>query len=156
MEFGGKYLLAAPRDAVWDALNDAETLKAAIPGCTRIDWTSDDELEVVIAVNLGLAKPTFTGDLTLSNINPAVKYTLSGKGRGGLLGLAHGAADITLVDHEDGTVLEFSASGGASGQIMRLGKKIIGSSAQTVIDRFFERFAAAMDTSITPLHAQKT
>lgn len=152
MEFGGRYLLTAPRLAVWAALNDAETLRAAIPGCSKISWTSDTELEAIITVNLGVVKPTFKGDLVLSDIEPAVKYTLAGKGRGGLLGLAHGTANITLDDHADGTLLAFTADGGASGQIMRLGRAIVGASAQKIIDHFFERFGDAMGTSVTPLH----
>lgn len=152
MEFGGEYLLRAPRLKVWDALNNTEILKATIPGCTRIDWVSDRQLEAVVTVNLGIAKPSFAGDLTLSDIEPAVSYTLSGKGRGGLLGMAHGNADITLDDHLNGTRLKFVATGGASGQIMKLGKTIIGSSAQRVIDGFFNRFAAAMAVEIEALH----
>lgn len=154
MDFSGKYLLGAPRDQVWQALNDAEVLKQTIPGCEHIEWIGDNDLEVTIAVNLGVAKPTFVGDLTLSNVDPGVSYTLAGKGRGGWLGLASGQADITLkdADTDEGTVLEFAAEGGASGQIMAIGKTLIGASAQKVIDRFFVRFAEAMDTTITPLH----
>ena len=54
MEFGGKYLVAAPRLKVWEALNDTEILRATIPGCRRIDWTSETALEIEIEVNLGL------------------------------------------------------------------------------------------------------
>lgn len=151
MEFGGRYVLAAPRLSVWTALNDTEMLKAAIPGCRRIDWTGPTSLELEIRVELGIVHPVFTGDLTLSDIVPAQSYRLSGRGRGGLLGLAHGAADIILADHPDGTELRFVAEGGASGQIMRLGKALIGHSAQRVIDGFFERFAEAMQVGITVL-----
>ena len=66
-------------------------------------------------------------------------------------GLAHGAANITLADDPGGTALAFAAEGGASGQLMRLGRGLIGNSAQKVIDGFFERFAAAMGTGITAL-----
>ena len=148
MDFGGRYLLAAPRQDVWAALNDTAVLKATIPGCQRIDWTSENTLELQIKVSLGVVHPVFTGDLTLSNVLPARSYTLSGKGRGGILGLAEGAADITLADAGEGCELAFQARGGASGQIMRLGKTLIGNSAQKVIDGFFERFAEAMGTSI--------
>lgn len=150
MKFSGRYQFDAPRREVWDALNDAEMLKAAIPRCTKLVWVSDCALEATIEVNLGLVKPTFTGDLVLSNVDPAVKYTLSGSGRGGLLGLAHGAADIALRDRRDGTLLTFTAEAGASGQIMRLGKNLVGASAQRIIDGFFLQFADAMQVSITP------
>lgn len=154
MEFGGRYRIAASRAAVWAALNDTEVLKAAIPGCHRIDWSGDSALDLEIKVNLGVVHPIFKGGLTLSNIMPARHYTLSGKGKGGLLGLAEGSADIVLSDLEDDTLLVFHANGGASGQIMRLGKAIIGNSAQKVIDGFFERFGEAMGAGVTPLGAE--
>jgi uncharacterized protein len=151
MQFGGRYIIAAPRLVVWAALNDTEVLKAAIPGCHRIEWEGETGLALEIKVNLGVVNPVFKGGLTLSNIEPARSYTLTGKGKGGLLGLAEGSADIALLDHGEQTQLVFTANGGASGQIMRLGKAIIGNSAQKVIDGFFERFGQAMGAEVTPL-----
>jgi len=151
MEFGGKYLFSAPRDRVWAALNDTAVLKAAIPGCSRLDWTGATTLECEIKVNLGLMSPTFTGDLELRDIDPAVRYTLAGRGRGGLLGKAEAAADIALTDAPGGTELLFTANGGADGGIMKLGKAVIGNSAQKIIDGFFERIGEAMSVTVTPL-----
>ena len=151
MDFGGRYVIVAPRVAVWAALNDTEVLKAAIPGCHKIAWSSPSTLDLEIKVNLGVVHPVFKGDLALTGIVPAERYTLTGKGRGGLLGLAEGSADIILADAGEDTLLVFAAQGGASGQIMRLGKAIIGNSAQKVIDGFFERFGEAMGAKVTPL-----
>lgn len=151
MEFGGHYIIAAPRIAVWAALNDTAVLKAAIPGCHKIEWAGETSLDLEIKVNLGVMQPVFKGELALSDITPAQRYTLSGRGKGGLLGLAEGSADIILSDEGEQTRLRFVADGGASGQIMRLGKSLIGNSAQRVIDGFFERFGAAMGAEVTPL-----
>lgn len=151
MEFGGRYQIAADRRAVWEALNDPDILKAAIPGCSRIAWTGPASLDLDITVNLGVMKPVFKGELLLSDVEPAERYRLAGKGKGGLLGLAEGAANIALADSEGGTLLAFTAEGGASGQIMKLGKAIVGNSAQKIIDGFFERFATAMGAEIIPL-----
>ena len=151
MDFGGRYIIAAPREAVWAALNDTAMLKAAIPGRHAIEWSSKTALDLEIKVNLGMIKPVFKGDLTLSNIVPAERYTLSGRGKGGLLGLAEGAANIVLSDHGADTLLVFGAEGGASGQIMKLGKAMIGNSAQRIIDGFFQRFGNAMGAEVTPL-----
>lgn len=151
MDFGGRYRIAAPRVAVWAALNDTAMLKAAIPGCHKIAWSTATTLDLEIKVNLGVVHPVFKGDLVLTDIVPAERYTLTGRGKGGLLGLAEGSADIILDDAGDETLLVFAAQGGASGQIMRLGKAIIGNSAQKVIDGFFERFGAAMGAEVTPL-----
>ena len=151
MDFGGRYRIAAPRSAVWAALNDTAMLKATIPGCHRIEWAGEAALDLEIKVNLGVAHPVFKGELELSDIVPAERYTLSGRGKGGLLGLAEGSADIVLADAGAETLLVFTAKGGASGQIMRLGKAIIGNSAQKVIDGFFERFGDAMGAEVTAL-----
>lgn len=151
MDFGGRYIIAAPRDRVWAALNDAAMLKAAIPGCDSIEWRDETALDLAIKVNLGVVHPTFRGELTLSNIVPAERYTLSGRGKGGLLGMAEGSADIVLTDEGENTRLEFGATGGGSGQLMKLGKAVIGNSAQKIIDGFFERFGAAMGAEVTPL-----
>ena len=153
MEFGGKYLVSAPRQAVWKALNDTQVLKATIPGCRRIDWTGETTLELEIEVNLGLMQPVFSGDLELRDIVPAERYTLAGKGRGGLLGKAEAAADIVLTDAGHDTQLVFVANGGADGGIMKFGKALIGSSAQKVIDGFFERFGEAMGVEVKPITA---
>jgi carbon monoxide dehydrogenase subunit G len=117
MEFGGRYKMTAPRVRIWAALNDPEMLKAAIPGCSLIEWSGPEMLDLEIKVNLGVVKPTFRGELVLSNIVPAESYTLSGRGKGGMLGLAEGSADVALADDGDDTILTFTANGGASGQI---------------------------------------
>ena len=102
-----------------------------------------------------MVHPVFKGDLALTGIVPAERYTLTGRGKGGLLGLAEGSADIVLSDRGEQTLLVFDAKGGASGQIMKLGKAIIGNSAQKIIDGFFERFGAAMGAEVTPLPVEE-
>ena len=151
MQFSGRYRLAASRDAVWAALNDTAVLGAAIPGCQRLDWAGPEQLKLELRANLGLIQPVFRGELLLSKVVPARSYTLTGRGRGGLLGQAEGSAEISLSDAGEGTEMEFLAHGGGSGQLMRLGQALIGNSAQRVIDGFFARFAAAMDVGITAL-----
>jgi uncharacterized protein len=151
MDFGGRYRVSAGRQDVWHALNNTEVLKACIPGAKRLDWTGESSLELELQVNLGLVKPVFRGDLTLSGVVPAERYTLSGKGKGGVLGLAHGAADIVLSDAGDATELVFTARGSASPRIMQFGSALIGDRAQKVIDGFFERFGEAMGADVTPL-----
>ncbi len=173
MDFYGSYLVLANRQTVWRALNDAAVLKSAIPGCHHIAWVSETSLDLKIKINLGIIHPIFAGQLELSDVEPAKNYVLKGRGHGRILGLAHGSAAISLSDiNQDGsdaalerfvrqlqnsgalgasdeiTWLEFCANGGASPRIMALGKKIVGGSAQKVIDRFFIRFAQAIDTKV--------
>ncbi len=151
MEFGGRYLFATPRAALWAALNDAAVLKACIPGCQRLEWTSETTLAIEVKVDLGPIHPTLKGELTLANVIPAWSHTLTGRGKGGLLGLAEASADIVLTDAEGGTELSFRAHGGASGRIMQMGRALIGSRAQAIIDGFVAHFGEVMGVEVTPL-----
>jgi carbon monoxide dehydrogenase subunit G len=40
----GEYRIPAPRQRVWEALNDPEILKAAITGCEQLEKISDEEM----------------------------------------------------------------------------------------------------------------
>jgi carbon monoxide dehydrogenase subunit G len=151
VDFGGRYLFGAKRDEVWAALNDTRVLAAVIPGCERIGWTGPDSLDLTIKVSLGFLHPTFAGELRLTNIDPARSYTLTGRGKGGVLGMAQASADITLSDDPGGTRLVFAAVGKADGGIMRLGRALIGNSAQKLIDGFFEAIGREMAVEVTPL-----
>jgi len=151
MDFGGRYLFGAARAELWAALNDTRILAAVIPGCERIAWTGPATLDLTLRVNLGVLHPTFAGELSLSDVRPAERYTLTGRGKGGVLGFAGAAADISLVDAPDGTILSFAAIGSADGTILRLGRKLIGNSAQQVIDGFFEAIAREMPATVTAL-----
>ena len=150
MEFGGRYRLSAPRAVVWAALNDTEKLRAAIPGCRRLDWTGPDELALELEVGLGVVKMSFSGDLSLRDVEPARSYTLSGRGRG-VMGKAEGAARIVLTDLGDDTELRFTAVGGADSALMKLGRTLLGRTAQKVIDHFFSRFGESFGAEVTSL-----
>ena len=150
MEFSGRYRFTAPRTAVWGALNDADKLRAAIPGCRRLEWTGRDSLELELEVGLGIMKAVFAGDLSLHDVVPAERYTLSGRGKG-MLGRAEGAAKITLSDLGEDTELRFSAVGGADNTIMKLGKTLLGNAAQKMIDHFFSRFGETFGATVTPI-----
>ena len=156
MQFGGRYRIGATRNQVWSALNDAEILKRTIPGCSRIEWVGDNALEAAITVDFGVVKPTFTGGFEMLDVVPAEHWTLSGQGKGGLLGLAHGSADVALSDDGADCILAFTATAGASNAIMKLGKALIGGAAQRVIDHFIARFAEAMGARFEALPHELT
>jgi len=43
MDMTGERRIPAPRQTVWEGLNDPEILKQAIPGCQEIEKVSDTE-----------------------------------------------------------------------------------------------------------------
>jgi uncharacterized protein len=143
MDLTGEERIAAPRQAVWDALNDIETLRDCIPGCEDIERLSPTEIRAALKVNLGIVKVRFHGMLELSNMNPPASYTISGHGEGSIAGFAHGVTDVTLTEDGDETILSYAIRGDAGGKIAQLGTRLLGSVARKVADRFFANIAEA-------------
>ena len=109
MEMSGKHQIAAPRQQVWDALNDPEVLKACIPGCEDIDKLSDTEMTAVVVAKVGPVKAKFRGKVVLSDVDAPNGYTISGEGQGGVAGFGKGSAEVSLSEVEGGTVLEYQS-----------------------------------------------
>src|SRR5689334_13771413 len=49
----GEFVLPADRATVWARLNDADTLRASIPGCESLEKLSDTELQAAVKVKIG-------------------------------------------------------------------------------------------------------
>lgn len=81
MDLTGQERIAAPREAVWNALNDIETLKACIPGCDNLERINEHQIRAGIKVSFGVMKVGFHGLLELSNMVPPHSYTISGKAK---------------------------------------------------------------------------
>lgn len=140
MDMTGEYQIAAPRDVVWAALNDAEVLKACIPGCQELEKTSDTEMNARVVLKIGPVKAKFKGEVELINIAPPASYTIQGEGSGGIAGFAKGHADVVLTEDGEGTILNFTAHANVGGKIAQLGSRLIDSTAKKLANKFFDNF----------------
>lgn len=133
--------IAAPRAVVWAALNDPDVLKACIPGCESIERLGENELQALVTLKIGPVKASFSGKVTLSNIDPPNGYTISGEGQGGAAGHARGGADVRLEEDGEETVLHYTVRAEVGGKIAQLGSRLIDATAKKLAGEFFERFA---------------
>ena len=141
MEMHASRVIAADRMTVWAALNDAEVLKACIPGCDELTGSPAEGFAATVTQKVGPVKATFRGEVTLSDIVPGESYTISGEGKGGVAGFAKGGAQVRLSDAETGgTVLSYDVSAKVGVKIAQLGSRLVDSFAQKMADQFFERF----------------
>ena len=144
MTMSGEYQLAVPREIVWGKLNDAETLKACIPGCEQLEKVSETEFQAVATTKIGPVKAKFKGKVTLSDLDPPNGYTISGQGDGGVAGFAKGGATVKLLPKDGGTLLSYAVEAQIGGKLAQLGQRLINGAAKKVADEFFQNFAAAV------------
>jgi len=141
MDMSGEYVIAAPRQAVWEALNDPEILKQCIPGCESVDKTSDTSFEAKVTAKVGPVRAKFSGKVNMSDIDPPNGYTISGEGTGGAAGFAKGGAKVALSDDPEGTKLEYSVDATVGGKLAQIGSRLIDSTAKKMANDFFGKFA---------------
>ncbi len=141
----GERILPADRATVWARLNDAETLKASIPGCESLEKLSDTELQAVAKVKIGPVSARFKGKVNLTDIDAPNSYRISGQGEGGIAGFAKGGANVRLSDAEGGaTRLSYEVDAQVGGKIAQLGSRLIDSTAKKLAEQFFTNFANAL------------
>ncbi len=147
MTMNGEVQLPALRDVVWAKLNDADVLKACIPGCEELQKLSDTEFQAVATQKIGPVKAKFKGKVTLSDLDPPNGYRISGQGDGGVAGFAKGGATVRLAPNDGGTLLSYDVEAQIGGKLAQLGQRLINGAAKKVADDFFQRFAAAVSPS---------
>jgi len=141
MTMNGEYLLPATKEVVWQKLNDAETLKACIPGCEELTKTSDTSFEATASIKIGPVKARFKGKVDLTDLDPPNGYRISGEGSGGVAGFAKGGAVVTLTEDGGDTILKYDVDAQVGGKIAQVGARLITGTAKKLADQFFGKFA---------------
>ena len=146
MELKQSQDIPLPIDEVWAALNNDEILAKAIPGCQELTKLSDTELTAKVKLKIGPVSATFTGEVTLSELNPPRSYVISGSGKGGVAGGATGSARVELepIDDGAGTRLNYEVDAAVTGKIAQLGSRLIESTAKKLATKFFTNFITTL------------
>ena len=144
MDIKGEYRIEAPREKVFAALNDAEVLKACIPGCESLEKLSDTEMTAKVRLRIGPVSAAFSGKVTLSDIDPPNGYKISGEGQGGVAGFAKGGAVVKLAEEGATTVLTYEVDAQVGGKIAQVGARLIQGTAKKLADQFFGKFAESV------------
>jgi uncharacterized protein len=151
MDMTGERRIEAPRQAVWQALNDPVVLKASIPGCETLEKLSDTDMKATAAVKIGPISARFTGAVHLTDLDPPNGYSIGGEGQGGVAGFAKGGAKVRLEDAGTGTLLYYEVHAQVGGKIAQLGARLIDASAKQMADAFFDRFSREVAPPPAPI-----
>jgi carbon monoxide dehydrogenase subunit G len=154
MDMTGEYRIPAPRQKVWEALNDPEILRQCIPGCEEIVKLSDVEWTAKVTAKVGPVKAKFGGKVTLSDLDPPNGYTITGEGTGGAAGFAKGGAVVKLTDEPGITVLAYTVKANVGGKLAQIGSRLIDGASRKMADEFFSQFAEIVGGGAAPAAAE--
>ncbi len=150
MEMTGERRIPAPRQVVWERLNDPETLKACIPGCESVEKTGDNEFTAKVTAKVGPVRAKFSGKVTMTDLDPPAGYTITGEGTGGVAGFAKGSAKVSLEEDGGETILRYGVQAQVGGKLAQIGSRLIDATARKLAEEFFSRFAGVTDPEAAP------
>ena len=137
MKITGTVTISAPRQKVWDALNDPAVLSKAIPGCEKFEKIGDEEYAITQTVGIASIRGRYTGKMAMRDKKPPESCTLKieGKGPGGFV---NGTAKVTLPDGGDKTELSYDSDMQVGGLLASLGSRLIEPVAKQLVGQFFK------------------
>ena len=144
MKLAGSYKLNVKKEIVWQALNNPDILKQCIPGCESFEKKSDTIFNATATNQIGPMNATFSGTVTLSNIQDNQSYTLSGEGQSSV-GFVNGSADVKLTEENESTTLSYEVDVNVGGKVAQLGSRLIDGVAKKMSNYFFGRFSDLVD-----------
>jgi uncharacterized protein len=140
----GQFVVPADQLTVWTKLNDPDVLKACISGCDSVEKLDDTHLLAIAKVKVGPLRATIRGSIELQDVDAPNGCRIVGKGEGGLLGFASGAADLRLIEGPEGTTISYAVEALVGGRLTKLAGPLIDGVAQRIAQRFFAAFSAVV------------
>lgn len=156
MRMTSQQRIAAPRQRVWEALNDPEILRASVPGCQTIDKESDVRFTGTVEVKVGPIGARFKGVVSLEDIDPGNSYTLVIEGSGGIAGSAKGSAKVRLSEDAGNTIIHYDVDAQVGGRMAQLGGPVIDATAKQLAGVFFGRFGDIVSGVAKPAAPART
>jgi len=148
MKVTGTALFDAPREQVWEALNDPAVLVRTIPGCQRLESIGPDAYTMTLTAGVASIKGLYSGEVRLTEQAPLDTFVLeaSGSGTPGTVS----ASVLVRLSEEDGTdgprtSLTYDADAAVGGMIAGVGQRMLAGAAKKTAGEFF----SAVDDLLT-------
>ncbi|HTI17495.1 MAG TPA: SRPBCC domain-containing protein, partial [Trinickia sp.] len=134
MESTQSYTLPVSPQRAWEALTDAQVLRASIPGCESIQPEGDATFAFAAGPSLDGAAAPFSGHLRVVDANPPAACTVRFESKAGSESAAVGSIRLQFnADGDAATTLAYDADVEANGQAGTVG---------LFAEAFVKRFAA--------------
>ena len=151
MRVEGSARIAAPRQAVWDALQDPAILARTIPGCVSLEVTGPDAYAATITAGVASVKGTYLGAVSLADKDAPSSYRLRASGQG-TPGTVSADALVRLEEAEGATVVTYEAEAVIGGMIGGVGQRMLVGVARRMAGEFFSAVEAEL-TGVAPVAA---
>ncbi len=154
MKISGTNSIPFPVAQVWDALLDPAVLVRTIPGCERLETTSDNTYAMTVTAGVAAIKGTYDGTCALSDLveHQSLVMRLQGAGAPGTI---DATVQVAFSDADGGTRISYEADAIVGGMVGGVGQRMLSSVSKRMAKEFFDNVAGAL-SGPAPVEAAAT
>jgi carbon monoxide dehydrogenase subunit G len=144
MKLAGDITIAAPRQAVFDALRDARLFAACIEGVRDLQEIDATHYRAVMETKVAYIK--FKFDVAVEVTRVEAPHLIAAKIEGtphGIVGRLSAMSLTTLAEQDQGTRVQYEIEAALTGKLGSLGQPVIRSKAREMERRFAENLRTA-------------
>jgi uncharacterized protein len=140
----GERTFAAPRQAVWDVLNDPASMAKTMPGVESFDIHDAERWTANVKIPLGLGGLKMKIDMTKTDERPPefAKLRIKGTGVGAMLSME---TSFTLGDADGGgTSMQWAADVKLAGPVGSMGQRVL----QPIVNQQVQHVLRSLDAQV--------
>lgn len=143
MKISGEFTVNAPKQKVWETLNDVEALGSMIPGAKGLKEVGPDEYTANMDVGIGPIRASFAGKVKIEERDEPNSYTLKvdGNSRHGWM-KGTGRVELEEIDAES-TLIKADGEIQTGGMIARVGQRMLPGVSKQLMGVFFKNVEKA-------------
>jgi carbon monoxide dehydrogenase subunit G len=146
----GTYEFPAPRERVYELLQDPAVLAKALPGTQSLTRTGDGTFEGVMSVGVGpVSAAAFDVRVELIDRVPPERFGMRIDGKGPI-GFTRGTANISLSEAGGTTTMQYRADLQVGGRIAGVGQRLLDSASRTMTRQGLEALNREMQMRFAP------
>lgn len=143
MKISGEFTVDAPKQKVWETLNDVGALGSMIPGAKGLKEVGPDEYAANMDIGIGPIKTSFAGKVKIEERDEPNSYTLrvDGNSRHGWM-KGTGKVELEEIDAAS-TLIRADGDIQVGGMIARVGQRMLPGVSKQLMGVFFNNVEKA-------------
>jgi len=136
MKVSASAAVVAPRERLFEALNNGDVLRRCIPGCEELTAEGSDTYRVRLKLGVAGLTGQYAGKVTYQNLQPPESFTLAFEGKG-KTGFVRGTAAVRIADDRGTARVDCDADVQVGGAIAAVGSRLMAAVARKLTQDFF-------------------
>jgi carbon monoxide dehydrogenase subunit G len=137
MKIEGTYTFQAPQERVWEAFNNPQSLRQALPGCEKLEETEPGKYDLYLKIGIAAVKGKYKGKMEIADAQPPNMIRLVGEGKG-LPGYVKGEAVVALTAQGNETQVAYDGDVQVGGLLAGIGQRMMSGVAKMMLEHFFK------------------